>query len=318
MAQSTVTVVIVNWNGMEFLPDCLASLAANPPSGEYEVVVVDNLSTDASREWLVSDAARANFGDGNYRVILNGENSGFASANNLAFQDTTGEFILMLNPDTVVKRGAIDRLIQTLSSERRIGAVAPKIINEDGTLQASVGYFPPNPLVIAITEFSLSRLLPKRLRRKFYSEHWEYDEERAVPVIWGAAILAKREMIEQVGGLDEDFFMYGEDVEWCARINRRGWKTVFVPEASIIHLGGKSSEQAWESGETTMRKYAAGIMVERKSLSRSLATCNAVTRLSIHSLVYLKRRITGKHEGLRKRKIKMELRALRDLFAHQR
>lgn len=318
MAQSTVTVVIVNWNGMEFLPNCLASLAANPPSGEYVVVVVDNLSTDGSREWLVSDEAKSNFGDSNFRVILNHENSGFARANNLAFRNSSGEFILMLNPDTIVNHGAIDLLLESIRSEANIGAVGPKILNADGTLQASVAFFPPNPLVIVITEFSLTGLLPRKLRRKLYSQNWEYDEKKPVPVIWGAAILAKRDMVEEVGELDEDFFMYGEDVEWCARINRKGWKIVFVPEASIVHFGGKSSEQAWESWETTMRKYEAAIMVERKSLSRSLAGCNAVTRLSIHLLVYLKRLITGKHEGLRKRKIKMELRALRDLFAHQR
>jgi GT2 family glycosyltransferase len=112
--------------------------------------------------------------------------------------------------------------------------------------------------------------------------------------------------------------MYGEDIEWSDRINQKGWKIVFVPDASVVHQGGKSAEQAWQSWETTIRKYSATIMVERKSLPRLLAASNAITRLIIHSLVFAKRKVTGKNEGLRKRKIKIELRHLQDLVAGER
>ena len=314
----SIEIIIVNWNGMNFLPACLASIAASPPSCDYEVIVVDNVSSDGSREWLLGSEAKAAFAKGNLRVMLSDTNLGFGRANNLAIEQSSGELVFILNPDTIVKPGAIDRLIEVLTSDDKIGAVSPKLLNADGTLQPSVAQFPPNPVAIVAQALRIPRFLPSRLRKQFYGEFWEHDELRWVPVFWGTAILARREMIDRVGAFDPEFFMYGEDVEWCVRINRSGWKTVFVPDAEIIHLGGKSSEQAWRAGETTLRKDSAEILAEKKSLSRTVVAANSLTRAGIYSLAYLRRILIRQERDFLKSHIKLHLDTVKELLLPSR
>jgi GT2 family glycosyltransferase len=310
----TLTIIIVNWNGKGFLPQCLKSIGDNPPCVPYEVIVIDNMSTDGSREWLLSREAESLILSGAFRTILSVGNLGFGRANNCAVLNSMSEYVFFLNPDTLLGSGSIDRLLAVASRNESIGAVAPKILNSDGTLQPSVAYFPPNPFVIAVTELSLATWFPLGFRKRFFAQHWRHDEERAVPMVWGAALLVKRSVIDKIGGFDEDFFMYGEDLELCARIQRSGWKIVFVPKATVTHFGGKSSEQVWSSDESELKKYNAAIMAERKALSRTLATSNALTRLSLHSLVYLKRAVFRQEIGSRKRKLLADADALRRLF----
>ena len=289
-----LSIIIINWNGMQFLPECLQSLKENPPCVDYEVVIVDNCSTDASRDWLMTNQNRL-FSSNSLRVILSDENLGFGRANNLAIERTKGEYVFILNPDTLVKKFAIDRLIAELNCDDRIGAVSPKLLNTDGSLQESVTYFPPNPIKTIMQAMRVVRFLPKNFRAKwFYGQFWDHNEKISVPVFWGTAILAKREMIEQVGAFDPDFFMYGEDVEWCARINKNGWKTVFVPDAEVIHLGGKSSEQAWKITETSLRKVKADILTQEKSTSPYLFFVNSITKAIICGAIFLFRRVLRK------------------------
>lgn len=312
-----LSVIIINWNGMAFLADCFRSIVDAAPSTEFEVVVVDNVSTDGSREWLVSDEAARIFPGGELRVILADENLGFGRANNLAIRETDGEFVFILNPDTIVRPGAVDRLMETLVSDTRIGAVSPKLLNPDGSLQTSVAPFPPTPVGILMQGLRVPAFLPAGIRRRFYGEYWGHDEQRAVPVFWGTAILAKREMIDEVGAFDEDFFMYGEDVEWCARINRRGWKTVFVPEAEVVHLGGKSAEQAWEASETTLRKDAADVLVQKKSLPAWKVAANSLTKAGLYSAAYLKRKALGKDASFLRKHIGLHWKTAKETFAHR-
>jgi len=312
-----LTIIIVNWNGKRFLPDCLQSIADNPPSVPFETVLVDNVSSDGSREWLGSAEAARIFPNGELRTIISDENLGFGRANNLAIQVTDSEFVFILNPDTIVRSGAVDRLMEALISDDRIGAVSPKLLNPDGSLQTSVASFPPTPVGILLQGLRVPALLPAGIRRRFYGEYWGHDERRAVPVFWGTAILAKREMIDEVGAFDEDFFMYGEDVEWCARINRQGWKTVFVPEAEVVHLGGKSAEQAWEASETTLRKDAADVLVQKKSLPAWKVAANSLTRAGLYSAAYLKRRVLGRDATFLRKHIGLHWNTAKDAFAHR-
>lgn len=316
MSEKSLSIIIVNWNGMNFLPDCLKSIAKNLLSLDYEVVIVDNVSTDKSREWLSSEEASKFFKNNNLRVILSDKNLGFGRANNLAIEKTSSPYVFILNPDTIVKNKAIDCLIETLEADEKIGAVSPKLLNDDETLQESVASYPPNPIKILLQGFRLTRILPKSLRQKyFYGEDWSHDEKRAVPVFWGTAIMAKRSMIEQVGAFDPDFFMYGEDVEWCVRINKKGWKTVFVPEAEIIHLGGKSSEQVWEKSETSLRKDEADILVQKKSLPQFLVAFNSLTKGFVYSAAYLRRFLLGEKRDFLKKHISLQLSTSASAFA---
>ena len=312
--KGSISIIIVNWNGLDFLPACLRSIAANPPTLEYRVVVVDNVSSDGSREWLGSPEAVDMFSEAKFRFIPSDENFGFGRANNVAIRETESEFVFILNPDTLVKERAIDRLVNAIRSDDSIGAVSPRLLNADGTLQPSVASFPPNPFGIVLRALRLPRFFPYRWRRRFYGEYWKHDTQKAVPGFWGTAILARRGMIEKVGAFDEDFFMYGEDVEWCARINRNGWKTVFVPDAEVIHLGGKSSEQAWKASETSLKKDAADILVQEKTLSRGHRIANAVTKAGLCSLAYLRRSVLRKDRDFLMRHIRLQLRAAAEAF----
>jgi N-acetylglucosaminyl-diphospho-decaprenol L-rhamnosyltransferase len=274
-----LSIIIVNWNGIKFLPDCLRSIVENPPSLSYEIVMVDNGSTDGSFEWLKSGEVGKILNGANFTLLDNRENLGFGKANNLAVAQTDSPYVFLLNPDTIVKANAIDKLLETLRSSDKIGAVAPKLLNGDGSLQPNVWGFPPTPLSILVDGLKLYKFLPSKIfSRWLYRTHWNYAERIAVPIFSGAAIMAKREMIDKVGAFDEDFHMYGEDAEWCIRINRRGWKTFFEPEAEIYHLGGQSSMQRWGGVATRVKEEEAFIAFQRKCLPKYHVFFNLLTR----------------------------------------
>lgn len=280
MAKNSLSIIIVNWNGMQFLPPCLVEISRNLELSDYEVFVVDNVSTDGSREWLNSDEANEIFPPGRLKVILSDKNIGFARANNKAIEHANGDLIFILNPDTILQSGAVERLTEALVSDDRIGAVSPKLLNPDGSLQESIADFASNPVSILYRGLHLSR-------------PYDHTKLGKVPVFWGTAILAKRKMIEEIGAFDPDFFMYGEDVEWCVRMNRNGWQTVFVPDAEVVHLGGRSSEQAWKASETSLRKEAADLLVQKKCLPAYLVGLNSITKAGLYSAAYLRRWLTG-------------------------
>lgn len=311
---SVLTIIIVNWNGKDFLPQCLRSIAENPPSVSFEVVVVDNLSADGSREWLVSEEAEQIFPAGSFRVILSDENLGFGRANNLAIDSTDSEYLFLLNPDTIVKLDAIDILLAVLKGERAIGAVAPKLLNEDGSTQYSVWGFPPTPLSLLVQGLQFDSLLPKQLLQTWlYASHWSYDRRAAVPMFSGAAIAAKREMIDMVGAFDPDFHMYGEDGEWCVRMNRNGWLTVFEPEAVIVHLGGQSSIQRWGTDDSRIKEQEAFIYFQKKCLPRVCVFSNLITRLFIFSLYYLRNIVLRRDNRMTREILALHIIAIRDL-----
>ena len=315
MNTQKVSIVIVNWNGENFLPACLESIAANPPSVPFETVVVDNASADGSVAWLRS-AETSELGKKlGLKIIESQENLGFGRANNLAIKETESDFIFLLNPDTIVKPYAIDRLLETLESDDKIGAVAPKLLNADGTLQYNVWGFPPTIITLSIQGLRLDRYLPKKwLANRLYSYLWSYDVRTAVPMFSGAAILAKREMVDKVGGFDESFHMYGEDGEWCVRINRNGWETFFEPTAEIVHLGGQSSLQRWGSSNSRIKEEEAFIAFQQKCLSRFHLFCNVLTRLGVLIIHFLRHFIIRNDDSIDRKLITLQLTALKKIL----
>lgn len=266
---STLSFVIVNWNGGELLERCLESIARYRPGDDCEVVVVDNASTDGSREWLHSAEARELLAPIELRLIENPDNRGFGHANNQAFAQTKSPLLFLLNADAELTAGACDRLIETLSSDKRIGACGPRLLNTDGSLQPSVWHNPPTSWEIIISGLGWWRLIPARLRGKvLLGGHWDHASRRIAPVIFGAAMLIKREVVENVGGFDERFHMYAEDYEWCLRIRRAGWQLVFEPAANVIHHGAQFSLQRWTSLEKIRVQTDAGFTYDRLCLSR--------------------------------------------------
>ncbi len=310
-----LSVIIVNWNGEAFLPDCLKSIVKNPPCIPFEVIVVDNDSTDQSVEYLKSENVKNLFGSVPFKLIETGENLGFSRANNLAIEQTDSPFVFLLNPDTIVTSNAIDRLVKTLESSEDIGAVAPKLLEKDGRIQYSVWRFPPTPLSILTESFKLGNIIPGRfLGEWLYSSHWDYQKRTAVPSFSGAAIMAKREMIDKIGAFDSDFYMYGEDVEWCFRINKNGWKTIFEPEAEIYHLGGQSSVQRWGSSETRVKEQAGFLYCQSKCISKPWFFFNLLTSSSVLTLFYLKNLILGNDRETLRETLKLHLRWLKSFL----
>ncbi|HEX8351283.1 MAG TPA: glycosyltransferase family 2 protein [Pyrinomonadaceae bacterium] len=278
-----LSIIIVNWNGGDLLRRTVESVVAAPPAAAYEVVVVDNASSDDSLARLRSGAAAGALG-GRLRVFENADNLGFGRANNQAFAQTRAPLLLLLNPDTEVTGGSIDRLIQTVRTGERVGAAGPKLLNADGSVQVSVWRNSPAAWEALLTGFRLHRLLPRRVRGELLlAEHFDYARRRAVGMLSGAAMLVRREVVDEVGGFDERFHMYGEDNEWCLRITRAGWRLVFEPGAVVMHHGAASSVKRWDSLEK-MRVQAEGYLLflrravpRRRRVSFLAASCMMLT-----------------------------------------
>lgn len=220
-----LSVIIVNWNTRQLLLDCLRSLVTSHL--QLEVFVVDNASSDNSVA-----AVRANFPD--VRVIENVVNRGFAAANNQAISQSRGRYVLLLNSDTVVLTGALERLVAFADAHPTVGVVGAQLLNGDGTLQPSWAAFPS----------LLSELLGKNLRSRRPYAKIAGGMAYAVDWVGGAALLTRRAAIEQAGLLDEHYFMYSEETDWCYRIKQCGWEICYLPTASVVHFGGQSSRQA--------------------------------------------------------------------------
>jgi GT2 family glycosyltransferase len=206
--------------------------------------------------------------DARLRVIRNTRNRGFGAANNQGFAEATGSLVLLLNPDATVTVGAIDNLIAVLEADPRAGAAGPRLVGLDGVGQVSVWRSVSSPADILITHLGMYRLLPAAIRgRWLLGPHWNHAERRSVPMVIGAAMLVRRRVIDEVGGFDERFHMYGEDHEWCLRITRAGWRIIFEPAARVVHVGGASADQRWDPTASIEQHLRAEYLLHRIGLS---------------------------------------------------
>ncbi|HEY4691642.1 MAG TPA: glycosyltransferase family 2 protein [Anaerolineae bacterium] len=235
MSVIDLSIVIVNWNVRELLRRCLTSIVSTG-SPCLEVIVVDNASSDDSAEMV-----RAEFPQ--VTLIANAENRGFPAANNQGLAVARGRFAMVLNPDTEIVGDALARVAEYLDAHPEAGALGPQLLNPDGTIQSSRRRFPT--FTTALFENTwLQGLAPRRVLRRFYVEDVPADATQEVDWVTGACIAVRREALDKVGGFDEGFFMYSEELDWCRRIQAAGWKIVYLSEAKVIHHVGKSSEQA--------------------------------------------------------------------------
>jgi GT2 family glycosyltransferase/ribosomal protein S18 acetylase RimI-like enzyme len=227
-----ISIVIVGWNAKHYLELCLKSLYDAPPRRGMEVLVVDNASSDGS-----SGMIKAQFPA--VKVIRSEENLGFAKGNNVAIRQCQGRYIALVNPDVIVFPGCLDALADFLDENPRVGNVGPRVLNPDMSQQSTCRRFPNlwNNLCSATglaTAFKNSRV--------FAGEHmwfFPHDRTRQVDVLVGCFSMIRHETFDEVGLLDEDLFMYGDDVDWCRRAWKTGWQVVFFPGARAIHYGGK-------------------------------------------------------------------------------
>lgn len=269
-----LAIIIVNWNGGDFLRRCLESVAQFPPPVPFEVIVVDNASTDGSREWLQKHP--------DIRLIANTENVGFGRANNKGFAGSDAPLLFLLNSDAEVHAGAFDRLLATINEDEKIGVVGPRLLNTDGTLQPSVWRNPLTSFEMIMTSLQLYKFLPRRMRGDLLlGFHWDHMQRRSVRMLSGAALLVRRSVIDDVGGFDERFHMYGEDTEWALRIVRGGWLLIFEPAATVTHHGGRSAAQRWLDLDKREKEYEGFFRFQRLQLSRRQSITNLMTGYSL-------------------------------------
>lgn len=234
---SKISVIIVSWNARDYLRDCLASVYKTGDGVLHEVIVVDNDSSDGSPEMVAQQFPQVN-------LIRAGGNLGFAKANNLGIKQATGSMFALVNSDVVVHPECFQRLAAFLDSQSEAGLVGPKVFGRDGLIQLNCGKL-PTIWNTACRLLGLDRVLGRwSLFSGFQMRNLDYSRRQEVGVLSGCFWLARRSAVEQVGGLDEQFFFYAEDIDWCKRFKDAGWKIVIEPAATATHFGGGSSSNA--------------------------------------------------------------------------
>jgi len=230
-----ISIVIVSYNGLEHLRRCLQSLAAHPPAAEREVIVVDNDSRDGSAPMVASEYP-------DVRLLRMPRNLGFAAGANRGAREATGEAIVLLNPDSEVEADPFAPMLAYLREHVDAGIAAPRLLNPDGSLQLSCRSFPTFSVALFNRYSLLTRLFPRnRYSRQYLLSDWHHDSVSDVDWVSGACLMIRRSLFEEIGLLDEGYFMYIEDVDLCQRVHRAGYNVVYLPQTSVIHHIGRSS-----------------------------------------------------------------------------
>jgi GT2 family glycosyltransferase len=275
-----ISIIIVSWNTARFLENCLDSLLATPPTAPVEIWVVDNASTDDSPRMVREKFPQVH-------LIENRENAGFARANNQAIQRCMGKYVLLLNPDTLVKSGALQALVDFLEKTPEAGAAGARILNPDGSLQISS--WPRPTLSRELWRlFHLDSLSP-------YAEYpltkWKTNQAQEVDLLLGACLLLRKDVLDQVGLLDENYFMYSEEIDLCFRMQRAGWHLFWVAHAQVVHFGGQSTQQV--PTEMFLNLYHGKIKYFRKhhgwlaaQIYKLILTIAALSRLVLAPFVF--------------------------------
>ena len=230
-----LSIVIVNWNTRELLDDCLRSIYHETRELDLEVFVIDNASQDGSADMVQRDYPSV-------ELIRNSENRGFGAATNQGLRACLGRYALLLNSDTVILGDVVKESVAYMDAHPEVGVLGCRVLNEDRTVQRTCSQFPT-----ILNLFLLVSGLPKVPGANFFDRFelgdWQRDDVRDVDVVSGCSMCVRREAMEEVGLLDEQFFFYGEETDWCKRLKLAGWPCRFAPVGEIIHFGGASSQK---------------------------------------------------------------------------
>ncbi len=245
-----VSIIIVNWNTRELLMRCIEAVGQDAAGLDLEIIVVDNASSDGSAKTI-----REHYSE--VKLITNTRNLGFAVASNQGIKESKGEYILLLNPDAIVQPGAVRGLVCFLSDQRSVGIVGPLLYGTDGQVQISSFGMTPSPIEAAMRAFRIWRLAPKsKLARRFLTLpegtcNWTETEH-----LLGACMLIRRDVVEQIGGLDEGFFLFLEETDFCCRAKDSGWKLAYYTGVAVTHIGEQSMQNILHrSGGLYIRSY---------------------------------------------------------------
>jgi len=232
-----VSIIIVSWNAKEKLRCCLNSLVCREDEYTQDIIVVENGSMDGSMQMVEEEYPSV-------RLIKNRNNLGFSRANNIGIRSSKGRYLCLINSDVIVLDNCIKNLMSFMKEHPAAGMVGPRIINPDRTLQPSCRHFPTiwNNMCQSL---GLNHLFPKSAFFSYWiMDYWNHESIRSVEALSGCFLMVRREAVEEVGLLDENFFIYGEDLDWCKRFHMAGWDIVFYPYADAIHFGSASSANA--------------------------------------------------------------------------
>ncbi len=231
-----LSIVIICWNDLKVISDSVSSIFAHTRKTSFEVIVSDNGSTDGSPEHLERHFPKV-------RLIRNAANLGFAKGNNVGIRASRGEFVLILNPDTIIHEGALDRWVDFANRHPKAGGFGCRVLNADGSYQATAR---PFPTVMRDLSIALNARFLGRLSRRFSDayEGWRGDTEREVDWQSGCCVMFRSEILRQLGGFDEQFFYTNEETDLCFRIRQAGYPILFTPEAVITHLQGQSVKRS--------------------------------------------------------------------------
>lgn len=268
-----LSVIIVNWNTLELLRACLASMRDYVEHPECEIIVVDNASRDGSPDMVESEFPAV-------RLLRMTDNLGFSRGNNAGIRQAHGQYILLLNSDTEVRGDALWKMCDRMDEDVRIGALGARLLNPDDTVQLSCRSFPSYRTALFNRKSLLTRLFPNnRYSQQYLMSGSSHTDTAEVDWVIGACLMTRRETLVDVGLLDEEFFMYAEDVDWCYRMQQAGWKVVYFPEAEVMHHYEKSAGKApfrmsFERHRSMWRFY-------KKHYSRDIVLVDLATILGI-------------------------------------
>lgn len=270
-----ISIIIVSYNTKDLLRQCINSIIENTFGIDYEIIVVDNASRDDSIIMLKSEFP-------NVKLIESGINGGFAYANNIGIKESNGRYVFLLNSDTVILKDVIKRLVSFMDEDTSIGLTGPKLLNGDFSHQTSISAFPTlkkeiyhiykfkNLLKIPIIKKFLVKFagrIGSKDVEQYMKNFQEILEPEDVQVLVGAALLIRREVIDDIGLLDERYFMYYEEIDFCYQAYKKGWRRVYCPYGEIMHLIGQSSEKI--SDITFYERYRSMILYFRKNYGKT-------------------------------------------------
>ncbi|MHB8871639.1 MAG: glycosyltransferase family 2 protein [Candidatus Doudnabacteria bacterium] len=231
-----LSVIILSYRVMDLLRNSLQSVFNSVTGYSFEVIVIDNDSKDGTAEMVEKEFPQVK--------LIRNENNGFAKGNNIALKEASGRFILFLNPDTEVDTNVFQECISFLEEHKEIGMLGCKLVKGDGTIDHASKRGFPNPWNALVYFLKLDKMFPKsKLFGGYDMTYMSDDQEGEVDSLVGAFMMTRREVVEKVGGWDEDFFMYGEDIEYCYRVKEAGYKNYYFPKVTTIHYKGQSSKK---------------------------------------------------------------------------
>lgn len=256
-----LSIVIVNYNAGKMLKDCVDSIYRESLDTPFDVWVVDNDSRDDSIDTIKQSHPSV-------RIIENKINVGFAAANNIALSKSKSDYFLLLNPDTFIRDNAIEKVVGFMNKNSDVGIAGCRVLNVDETLQLACRRSIPTPGVAFFRLSGLSKLFPNsKIMATYNLTYLDPDQANEVDAVSGAFLIIRKKVVDKIGLLDEKFFMYGEELDWCFRAKKAGWKVMYYPEAEIIHYKGECSK--FNSRKAAIEFYRSMYLFHKKHFAEN-------------------------------------------------